>query len=63
MFVCVFVCTGEGEEFPEPSDEHMLEFALKVKCQRNPKAPKNAEDPRELYLYSQGECGGEIPKR
>ena len=61
-----FVCAGEGEAFPEPSAEHMLEFTLKVKCQRKPKAPKNSEDPRELYLHSQGElcvcvCGGGSP--
>ncbi len=60
LFVCLFLhlyfgCAGEGEALPEPSAEHMLEFALKVKCQRKPKAPKNSEDPRELYLHSQGE--------
>lgn len=56
--------TGEeGEPFPEPSAEHMLEFSLKVKCQRNPKRstgrddPKHLdeEDPRKLYSHSDGE--------
>lgn len=35
----------------------MLEFSLKVKCQHISKRPKDAEreeDPRKLYLHSQG---------
>ena len=32
----------------------MLEFELKVKCTKNPKAPKNTTDPDELYLNSKG---------
>ena len=48
--------SGEGEAFPEPSAERMLEFTLKVKCRHRSKAPKNSEDPRELYENSQGEC-------
>ena len=32
----------------------MLEFELKVKCTCNPKAPKDTNDPDELYLNSKG---------
>ena len=45
----------EGDPFPEPSEQHMLEFSLKVKCSRNPKAPKGSDNPSDLYLRSQGE--------
>lgn len=46
---------AEDDSFPEPSPEHMLEFSLKVRCSRNPHAPKGTHDPRELYLHSNGE--------
>lgn len=39
----------EGSPFPDSSPQHMLEFKLKVKCTHNPKAPKDSEDPNELY--------------
>ena len=42
--------------FPEPTADTMLDFRLKVKCKRNPKAPKGSEDPNVLYLHSKGEC-------
>lgn len=55
--VCVWTWSAgeEGDPFPEPSAEHMLEFSLKVKCQHNSKASKNSQDPSELYICSQGE--------
>eukprot|EP00112_Aurelia_sp_Birch-Aquarium-sp1_P025178 Seg824.14 transcript_id=Seg824.14/GoldUCD/mRNA.D3Y31 product="DNA-directed RNA polymerases I and III subunit RPAC1" protein_id=Seg824.14/GoldUCD/D3Y31 len=40
----------EGEE--EAHWNTVLEFELKVKCTRNPKAPKDTNDPDELYLNS-----------
>ena len=32
----------------------VIEFELKVKCTKNPKAPKDATDTDELYLNSKG---------
>eukprot|EP00794_Sanderia_malayensis_P020214 gene20214-22190_t len=40
----------EGEE--EAHWNTVIEFELKVKCTRNPKAAKNTTDPDELYLNS-----------
>ena len=49
--------SADGEDhFSNFSPEHMLEFTLKVKCTRNPKAPKSSQDPDELYLHSKGVC-------
>ena len=39
----------------------MLEFELKVKCTKNPKAPKDTTDPDELYLNSKGNCSSLVP--
>ena len=36
--------------------EDTLEFELKVRCRRNPHAPKDASDPDELYLDHKGEA-------
>lgn len=44
----------EGASFPDPTPQHMLEFKLKVKCTNNPKAPKDSEDPNELYRDHNG---------
>lgn len=57
---------NEGDSFPSPSPEyskHLLEFHLKVKCTRNPKAPKGSQDSNELYLHSRGigECESIFP--
>ena len=38
----------------------MLEFELKVKCTRNPKAPKDTNDPDELYLNSKGKSKNQV---
>lgn len=55
---CVRLCpptVEEGAPLPgDPSPDQILEFKLKVKCKRNPKAPKGSEDPNELYLHSKG---------
>ncbi len=53
----MLVSGEEKDPFPELSAEHMLEFSLKVRCRHNPKAPKDSENPNELYLRSQGERG------
>nr|XP_032818726.1 DNA-directed RNA polymerases I and III subunit RPAC1 isoform X2 [Petromyzon marinus] len=42
-------------EFRNPGDEEgtdidTVQFQLKVKCSRNPKAPKDSSDPNELYI-------------
>ncbi|XP_064402889.1 DNA-directed RNA polymerases I and III subunit RPAC1-like [Halichondria panicea] len=43
----------EGAPLPGvPSPDQIVEFNLKVKCKRNPKAPKDSEDPNELYINS-----------
>ena len=34
--------------------EDTLEFELKVRCRKNPHAPKDASDPDELYLDHKG---------
>ena len=53
----VVVGIGESEDvFSNPSPEHVVEFQLKVKCSHNPKAPKNSQDPDELYIHSKGKC-------
>ncbi len=45
----------EGAPLPGvPSPDQIVEFHLKVKCKRNPKAPKDSEDPNELYINSKG---------
>ena len=49
-----YIVVEEDAQFPDPSPEHMLDFRLKVKCTRNPKAPKNSQDPNELYLHCKG---------
>ena len=46
----------EGSSFPDPTPDHMLEFKLKVKCTRNPKAPKTSQDPNELFLNTRGQA-------
>ena len=55
LFCCVTPAEEGATPFPEPTADTMLEFRLKVKCKRNPKAPKGSEDPNELYLHSNGE--------
>ncbi|XP_065057341.1 DNA-directed RNA polymerases I and III subunit RPAC1-like [Rhopilema esculentum] len=40
----------EGEE--EVHSNTVIEFELKVKCTKNPKAPRDTNDPDELYLNS-----------
>lgn len=45
----------EGSPFPDPTPDHMLEFKLKVKCTRNPKASKTSQDPNELFLHTRGQ--------
>ena len=45
----------EGVPFPDPSPELMLDFKLNVKCRWNKKAAaKGTEDPKELYINSNG---------
>ena len=46
----------EGSSFPDPTPDHMLEFKLKVKCTRNPKASKTSQDPNELFLNTRGQA-------
>lgn len=55
LLCCVTLAEEGATPFPEPIADTMLEFRLKVKCKRNPKAPKGSEDPNELYLHSNGE--------
>ena len=42
-----------GDENGTPEDT--LEFQLKIKCTKNPNAPKDATDPDELYKNTKGE--------
>lgn len=47
----------EGATFPIPAPEYskqMMELRLKVKCTRNPKAPKSSQNPDDLYQHSRG---------
>ena len=48
---------AKGDETLETKGtaEDTLEFELKVRCRRNPQAPKDASDPDELYLDHNGE--------
>ncbi len=43
------------EEKGTPDDT--LEFELKIKCRKNPNAPKDASDPDDLYIDHKGKSG------
>ena len=47
-----FLISVEGDE--RVTAETVIEFELKVKCTRNPKAPKDSVDPDAMYLNSKG---------
>ena len=38
----------------EGTAEDTLEFELKIKCTKNPNAPKDATDPADLYRNHEG---------
>ena len=46
-----FSLTGDTEG----TDQDTIEFQLKVKCSKNPNAPKDSSDPDELYRDTKGE--------
>ena len=56
FYSCVLL-DAKGDEKLETKGtaEDTLEFELKVRCRRNPQAPKDASDPDELYLDHKGE--------
>ena len=50
-YLSLLLITGDDEAHCNT----VIEFELKVKCTKNPKAPKDTTDPDELYLNSKGE--------
>ena len=44
----------------EGTGEDTIEFELKVRCKRNPKAAKDETDHNELYIDHKGEGSGGI---
>lgn len=52
MLSHVFVFPGDEEG----TEIDTIQLQLKVKCTRNPRAPKDSSDPRELYLNHMGKA-------
>ena len=52
--LCIVDSKSEEGLEKEGTAEDTLEFELKVRCRRNPHAPKDASDPDELYLDHNG---------
>ena len=53
MLDCV-LSVGEEDEWPEPDESKVIVMKLKVRCKRNPKAPKGATTPSDLYTDAHG---------
>ena len=49
---------SEDDQFcnapPEVKEDEVLEFRLRVKCSKNPSAPKESTDQDALYINSKG---------
>ena len=52
LILNTFIFISSGDENGSPEDT--LEFQLKIKCTKNPSAPKDATDPDELYKNTKG---------
>ena len=58
VLFCAILHKGEakGRDYLETKGtaEDTLEFELKVRCRKNPHAPKDASDPDDLYVDHKG---------